>query len=750
MNSPDEPSEPAHDFGEVVKSRRLPAVWAWIFPVLAAAAATWLFWTNWKSEGPEIRIHFEEAPGIQAGKTLLIYRGVTSGKVTRVHLDSSLKRVVVTVRLQAFAEGLARKDTDFWIDQPVISLRETSGLESIIQGNSIQARERGGPPAREFQGLSRAPLVPLDAPSLVLNLQAAEIPFLARGTPIYHRGVQVGYVQSKEIDAQGVPFLQAIVNEEHVRRVRSNSRFWALPASSLKLSARGVTVDMAGLDAFVQGGIAFDHFAADGADVEDERVFTLSPNEFAARADGPPLLVSFRDGRGLVAGQTKVTCLGQPVGLVERLDLDLGAGAVLATVRLEAPYVHLAGEGAKFTLIRPQVSLHGITGLETLLTGPYLALDPGEGAPATSFVGRSLSEEEWDRVRSGKASRRIALTAKNLPNISAGAPVLHRGLVAGIVREKGMDASGNPCLHIELSHEFRDALHENSRFWRVPATSVSAGPGVLNIEVQGLTSLVSGGVAFDDFGAPGGQAGDTYPLFDSERAAAATSPPVKIVFSQGQGLLAGRSQLRHLGVPVGLVESVRTANGNVEVVARFEPGHEALRRKGAKFAIVQPVVSLQGITGMETILSGVYIDCMPGTGPTADSFVGKASGDPEVLDRTGFEIRLLAPASGIHVGAHVYYRSTTVGVITDKNLTEDGQQVELTAVIEPKYRHLIRENSRFWDDSQIVASVGFVKLKIQAQTLISPDGRVAFSNPDKPGDPAKPGQVFVLGKRLGR
>jgi len=325
--------------------------------------------------------------------------------------------------------------------------------------------------------------------------------------------------------------------------------------------------------------------------------------------------------------------------------------------------------------------------------------------------------------------------------------VIYRGLVAGTVLEKALDDQGKPALQVLVNKEFAGAVGRGSRFWRIPATSVSAGPGVLNVEVQGLTSLVQGGVAFDTFGQEGGPAAASYPLLDSPPAAAATSPPVRITFNDGQGLLAGRTQLRYLGLPVGLVEQARTKGGQVEVVARFEAGHEDLRRRGAAYAIVRPEVSLKGFTGLQTLLSGVYIECLPGSGALADSFVGKASSDPAILQPTGFKIRLVSTGTEINPGADIFYRDINIGEVTSKELSEDGQKVELTARIQDQYRDLVRKNTQFWDDSAIQASLGFVKLKIKAPTLITPNGRVGMATPGKPGAEAAPDSVFQLGRK---
>ena len=173
--NPTTPTSP-EDHGEVVPQARRTISWAWVFPLLAAAATIWLFWSNWRAHGPEIEVVFDSAPGIQAGKTPLLYRGMKAGEVTDLHLDENFEKVIVVIRLKAFAAQLARAGTDFWIDQPVVELGQTSGLDALIQGNSIQARSGSGPPSLHFVGHNRPPLTPLESPALVLKLQAEQVP----------------------------------------------------------------------------------------------------------------------------------------------------------------------------------------------------------------------------------------------------------------------------------------------------------------------------------------------------------------------------------------------------------------------------------------------------------------------------------------------------------------------------------------------------------------------------------------------
>lgn len=753
MSEPNHP--PGEVEGEVLPARKSGISWAWLFPLLALLATIWLFWSDWQSQGPEITISFAEAPGIQAGKTALLYRGVQAGEVTSVRLDDNLRDVLVTVRLKAFAQDLAREDTDFWIQQPVISLREIAGLESIIQGNSIQARAgTSGKIATRFTGLGNAPLSQLDSSALLLTLRADSIPFLGRTTPVFHRGVRVGWVRDKMIEDGGRAAAQIIIEEAYAHVVRSNSRFWTIPATSVRAAPGQVALDIPAIDALLYGGVEFDQFSPGGSDVASGAEFELFADAAAARAEGPPLEIILPEAAGMRAGQTRVCYLGHPVGILESLDPDPASGSVLARVRLEALFARLATASSVFTVVRPSLGPDGITGLETIITGPYIDFAPGGGdAPGTKFIGRTRPQLDWNPAREQPGSIRFVLQAAALPPLEPGAPVYHGGIIAGRVVEKQTGKDGRPEVIISVERDFAGSVRTNTRFWHVPAANVAAGPGILDVKFEGLAALWQGGIAFDVFGAPDAASppGRTFELHPSRRVAAAVSPPIRIEVDNAQGLLAGQTELRYLGVPAGVVVAVEATKESVVAVARFFEGFDFLRRSGSQFAIVRPEVSLKGVHGLEALISGVYFVCVPGKGDGfSTNFATTRSFSPQLLEDTGFEINLVADATPVDVGALVLYNDTPVGEITQKILSPDGSEIRLTARIRDTHRNLVRESSVFWNASAVEARVGFFKVEIQAPSVIAPAGRVAFFTRDMSSPLATEGADFDLRPRRPR
>ena len=737
------------DHGEVVARPGLRISWAWLFPILAALAAGWLFWTDWKSQGPEIEVEFATAPGIEPGKTNLVYRGVMAGTVKSVKLDENLNKVVLGVRLKAFAAQLAREGTLFWIDQPVIGLGKTSGIESLIQGNSLKARMGSGPPSFHFTGSEIVPLTQIDEPGLILNLSSANVPFLDRGSPIYHRGVMIGAVRGKSLTHSHQPVLSIMIQKEFASLVNSKSRFWSLPAASVKVGSGLVQLDLAGLKALLLGAITMDCFGEPGTAAKDGDEFELSTNEFAARTSGSPAYITFDEGLGIRPGITELRYRGLAVGLVENVRADISTEKVETTVRMADGYESLRADGATFTLVRPRVSLDGISGLETLIAGIYIDCVPGDGPHLNDrFVGRMATDAGFK-----DEGLNVTLYAKEIPTIDKGAPVLLRGIVVGKIKEKLFGENNEPSMMVVIRPEFAKTLTANAKFWRVPATSVAAGPGVLNVEVAGIQTLWKGGVAFDVFDAPGKPAkeGDRFELFANERTARAGSPPIRIEFPNGQGLLAGQTQLRYLGLPVGLVEEVKPVERKIVVTARLDSGYELLRRAGSKFRLVRPSISLQsGVSGLETLVSGVYIECEPASSRVlSNSFSGTTTQETpaEIAQRSGFSIVVQADSTSVEANAPVLYRGVRVGTVVRKTVARDGRSANLIVSIERSHASLLTEHTQFWDASGVRASLGLFAIKIKTGSLESLAlGGIEFANPEgKPiGRPVNPGHTFKL------
>jgi paraquat-inducible protein B len=151
---------------------------------------------------------------------------------------------------------------------------------------------------------------------------------------------------------------------------------------------------------------------------------------------------------------------------------------------------------------------------------------------------------------------------------------------------------------------------------------------------------------------------------------------------------------------------------------------------------------------LETLVSGVYIECTPASqGPLADRFRGVSPQEleDEAAGRAGFQIVVQSASTSIGINAPVFYRGVQVGKIVRKALAANGTCVGLIAVIDLPYAPLLRENTKFWDVSGVRASLGLFAIKIQTGPLKSLAlGGIEFATPPEMGPRVRSGHTFPL------
>lgn len=187
-------------------------------------------------------------------------------------------------------------------------------------------------------------------------------------------------------------------------------------------------------------------------------------------------------------------------------------------------------------------------------------------------------------------------------------------------------------------------------------------------------------------------------------------PLIEIHFAQADGVVENETELRYRDVHVGTVERVTFSENLDEVVVSIRLDREIAHfvDQDATFWIVSPEVSAQGVTGLSTLLGGVYIqgtwDAEPGT--TQSEFDGLPQPPLFTGTEEGRRIVLNAPiADGVGAGAPIFYKGVEVGVIDRPRLTDDGGAVTGNAFIRAPYHDLVNTASRFWVVSAVSLSI---------------------------------------------
>jgi paraquat-inducible protein B len=154
-------------------------------------------------------------------------------------------------------------------------------------------------------------------------------------------------------------------------------------------------------------------------------------------------------------------------------------------------------------------------------------------------------------------------------------------------------------------------------------------------------------------------------------------------------------------------------------------------RRGAVFWIERAQISAGNISGLTTVISGPYIDGLPGEGPPALAFIG-LDGRP-VRRGPGITIALHAARLGhLERDSAVYFRGIQVGVVQDIQLGRNAAGVDIFLFIWQRYASIVRTSSEFWIENGINVSGGLfngLKLNVESVRALL-GGAIAFATPD--------------------
>jgi paraquat-inducible protein B len=226
-------------------------------------------------------------------------------------------------------------------------------------------------------------------------------------------------------------------------------------------------------------------------------------------------------------------------------------------------------------------------------------------------------------------------------------------------------------------------------------------------------------------------------------------PKITIQFKDGSGLKAGRTLIQYNGVRIGEVKVVKLSDDlrDVVVEARLLRSAASIAREGSEFWIVRLGTELQDISNLGTVITGAYIQVLPGTGEPKSDFIGM-EGSQAALEPDGLEIVLHTNHLGsLKPSSPVYYRGIEVGAVRVCQLSANATVAEIHVLIKPRYVKLVRSSSKFWNASGADVKFGlFSGLQINVESLKSlVAGGIAFATPSEPqARQAKNGAVFPL------
>jgi paraquat-inducible protein B len=494
---------------------------------------------------------------------------------------------------------------------------------------------------------------------------------------------------------------------------------------------------------------------------------------------GPTIEIVFADATGLKAGATPIKYLSVEVGLVTEVRLGDDQKGVVAVVELDPIADAFLDENTVFWLVRPRVSLAGVSAIETLLSGAYIEVVPGESGTRTNeFVGQ-LNPPIGARYPNAKT---VILETQELGSITQGTTIYHRNLRAGEVEHYELSEDNGPIrIYAVIDQDFASRIRESTLFWNASGIEAHVGLDGIDVRTEGIAAVLGGGIAFsfEEGSSPEAASDSTFILYrgaDAAKHAQMRRQSLELrLETRDARSLQEDSPIYYPGLQIGQVgQSWLTADAKaVRFEAFIEPQFQNLVRAGSRFYKVTGIDVSLGLDGLrleaQTIASiaagGVSLVTPDPPGQTVSSgtlfplfedakeewlgwrpeidLPNERRGElvehrlPPEPDAGALVLRLHADEIGSVTGnSAITYRNLTVGRVIDYALSQDGESVDFRIRIDRPYRHLVGPATRFWKSSGFSLDVGLDGLEVELGSLRTIAlGGIEFDNPPNPGNP---------------
>jgi len=428
--------------------------------------------------------------------------------------------------------------------------------------------------------------------------------------------------------------------------------------------------------------------------------------------------IHFTNADSIIVDKTKIRYKGVIVGTVKKIELDEVDG-VNVIADIESHAVFLLKDNSQFWLVSPKATLTSISGLDTVFSGSYINLLPGEetGEQQTEFT--AIQEQP---ISIPENALLINLQSKNAASINIGTPIFFKKIQVGEVVQVRLDNSGQ-FVNIKafVESKYSNLVKNESKFWNISGLQANVSRTGIDIKLESITSLIAGGITFsspEDATTPV-LAEQVFTLFDNIKE---SQQGLKITLKtpsinklpKGAGIL-------FKGHGIGRISNISYDSEaqlfNTEAI--INPAFSKMVTENAQFWIEKTTISFANIKNLGNIISGDYINFSHSKNYQEETQKTEFIIHQDTpSDSNNLLVELIASnASGLSEGALITYKGLTIGKISSLKLSPDHQTITALANIDNDYRYLVNKSSKFHLLSGVDFKASLKGLSVQTKPL---------------------------------
>ncbi len=209
---------------------------------------------------------------------------------------------------------------------------------------------------------------------------------------------------------------------------------------------------------------------------------------------GPLVTIEFSTAEGLEEGVTKIKTREVEVGRVEKITLNAELNGVIVTARLNDEFRGLLVEGSRFWVVAPTISLSGVSGLGTLMTGQYIRFSPGKTGKKVSRF-RGLDSPPLTPMNT--PGLHLTLTTDGDFSFAKGDLIHYKGINVGKVEDVEFNFTERKIYYsVFITAPYHKLISTEARFWKASGIRAEMTSSGFQVETGPIDSLLLGGISF--------------------------------------------------------------------------------------------------------------------------------------------------------------------------------------------------------------------------------------------------------------
>jgi paraquat-inducible protein B len=367
---------------------------------------------------------------------------------------------------------------------------------------------------------------------------------------------------------------------------------------------------------------------------------------------GQLISIQFKTATGLEAGKTKIKTRDVDIGVVKNIQLSDDLSGVVVTARMDKNVAPLLHSDNQFWIVTPRVSLSGVSGLGTILSGPYINMAPGtEQQMSEKFVAL----EAPPVTPAGTPGLHVTLNSKSEFAYKKGDPVVYKGIKVGEFEDIYFNFDERVVYYNTfIQAPYHKLITVNTKFWDISGVQMELGASGVKVSTGSLETLLTNGVTFGiPEGMPVGEQIQDRDFFDihptytsaSEERYKLRAEYVILVKDTIRGLQVG-APVEYRGLVVGKVLAINSLDNNqgglleqgydIPVIISIQPGRVQQPDDAIGLAFIRKQTSLWIQRGLRATLKtgnlltgALFVDLQHY--PDADAFQAQVLKGYEVI-----------------------------------------------------------------------------------------------------------------------